>query len=104
MAISLTPNNLLISKGTTAQFTAVATGISTNESNFMYQWRKRDSNSFPDKVSGVNGEVLTIPNVLEFDKGQYYCIITNEWGTSVESDNVTLTTYGMLIIKCDSGY
>ena len=104
MAISLTPNNLSIGKRTTAQFTAVATGISTNESNFIYQWRKRNSDSFPDKVSGVNGEVLTIPNVLESDEGQYYCIITNEWGTSVESDNVTLTTYGKLIIKCNSGY
>ena len=95
MTVSLTPNNLLIGKGTTAEFTAVATGISTNESNFMYQWMKKGSDSFPDKVSGVNGEVITIPNVLELDEGQYYCIVTNEWDTRVESNNVTLTVYGM---------
>ena len=62
----------------------------------MYQWKKRGSDSLPDKVSDVNGKVLIIPNVLESDEGQYYCIVTNEWGRSVESDNVTLTTYGML--------
>ena len=97
LAISLIPNNLLIGKGTIAELTAVVTGVSTNESNFMYQWKKRDSDSLPDKVSGVNEEVLTIPNVLESDEGQYYCIVTNEWSRSVESDNVSLTTYGTLI-------
>ena len=97
LAISLIPNNLLIGKGTIAELTAVVTGVSTNESNFMYQWKKRGSDSLPDKVSGVNEEVLTIPNVLESDEGQYYCIVTNEWSRSVESDNVSLTTYGTLI-------
>ena len=98
MAISLISNNLLIGKGTIAELTAVVTGISTNESNFIYQWKKRGSDSLPDKVSGINEEVLIIPNVLKSDEGQYYCIVTNEWGKSVESDNVTLITYGMYYI------
>ena len=92
------PNNLLIGKGTIAKLTAVVTGISTNESNFIYQWKKRGSDSLPDKVSGINEEVLIIPNVLESDEGQYYCIVTNEWGRSMDSNNVTLTTYGMYYI------
>jgi len=50
-------------------------------------------------VLGVNGTVLTIPNVLESDNGQYYCTVTNEWNRSVESNNVTLATYGMLTCK-----
>ena len=58
---------------------------------------KRGSNSLPDKVSGVNETILTIPNVTDFDEGQYYCIVINEWGTSLKSDDVTLTVYGMLI-------
>ena len=82
-------------KGTTAEFTAVASGVTTNETNFIYQWIKRDSNGFPDKVSGINGAVLIIPEAAKSDEGQYYCIVTNEWGRSVESDNVTLATYGM---------
>ena len=83
-----------IGKGNTATFTAMASGIST--SGFMYQWRKRDSNSLPDKVSGVNNSVLTIPNVIESDGGQYYCTVTNEWDRSVMSDEVSLSIFGML--------
>ena len=85
----------MIGEGKTAKITVIATGISTNENNFEYQWRKRNGNGFPDKVSGINESVLTIPNILESDNGQYYCTVTNEWDRSVESDNVTLTVYGM---------
>ena len=60
---------------------------------------KRGSDSLPDKISGVNGTVLTIPDVLESDQGLYYCIVTNEWGRSVESDNINFTAYGMLTCK-----
>ena len=73
----------------------MATGISTIENNFKYQWSKRNSKSLPNKLSGVNGEVLTIPNVLESDEGQYYCIVTNEWDRRVWSNNVTLSIFGM---------
>ena len=97
LGISITPNNLLISKGTTAEFTAMATSISTDDNNFMYQWRKRDSSSLPEKVSGINESVLTIPNALESDEGQYYCTVTNEWDRSVESDNVMITVFGKLL-------
>ena len=76
-------------------FTAIASGISTNDSNFMYQWRKRDSN---DTVSEANGAVLIIPNVTESDGGQYYCIVMNEWGRSVETEIVSLAVFGMFII------
>ena len=75
--------------------TATASGISTNQINFTYQWRKRDSNNFPDKVSGVNGSVLIIPNVTESDSGLYYCVVTNEWDRSMESANVKLAVFGM---------
>ena len=98
LTISIIPANTEIGKGTTATFTAIASGISTSENNFMYQWSKRNSSSFPDKVSGVRGTVLTIPNVTESDEGQYYCTVTNEWGNSEVSDDVTLSIFGMLII------
>ena len=95
MTVSITPNNLLTSKGTTAEFTAVASGVATSKNDFMYRWIKRDSNIFPDKVSGINGAELVIPETAKSDEGQYYCIVTNEWGRSVKSDNVTLAIYGM---------
>ena len=87
-----------IGKGNTATFTAMASDINTSENNFTYQWSKRDSSSLPDKMSGARGTVLTIPNVTESDEGQYYCTVTNEWGRSVRSDDVTLSIFGMLIV------
>ena len=95
LMITIDSDNLVIGQGTTATFTAMASGINTSESNFMYQWSKRDSNSLPDKVSGATENVLIIPNVTESDEGQYYCNVTNEWGTSVRSNDVTLSIFGM---------
>jgi len=46
-------------------------------------------------VSGVDRTVLTIHNLVKSDEGQYYCIVTNEWNRSVESNDVTLTVEGM---------
>ena len=93
--INAMPSNLEIVIGGTANFTAIADGINTDISTFTYQWKKRGSDSLPNKVSGVNGTVLTIPNVLESDNGMYYCIVTNEWDRSVESNDVNFTVYGM---------
>ena len=84
----------MIGNGTVAKLTAIATGISTTENNFMYQWKKRDSDNLPSKVSGVNGMVLVVPSVAEADEGQYYCIVTNEWDRSVRSNYVTLSIFG----------
>ena len=79
-----------------ARFIATAGGINMN--NFKYQWKKRGRKNLPNKVSGADGAILTIPNLLESDEGQYYCIVTNEWGNSVESDNVSLTVRGTCIL------
>ena len=82
----------------------MATGISTDKNNFMYQWKKRDRDSLSDKMTGVNGSVLSIPNVHESDGGSYYCIVTNEWGSTAMSDDVTLSIFGMFSISYKSHY
>ena len=97
LSVHVKPNHSVTGKGRTVHFTAIATGISTNERNFRYQWRKRGSNSLPNKVSGIDGTVLTIPDVLESDEGQYYCIVNNEWDRNVESKNIILIVQGMFI-------
>ena len=92
LSISVTPTNSTVGEGATAIFTATASGI--NKKKFVYQWKKRGNGNLPNKVSGVNGVVLMIPNSLESDKGQYYCNVTNEWGRNVKSNYVTLTVIG----------
>ena len=94
LTIRVGPTELVIGNGADANFTATATGISTIENNFMYQWKKRDSDNLPSKVSGVNGTMLVIPSVAETDEGQYYCIVTNEWGRNVRSNDVILSIFG----------
>ena len=85
----------MIGEKGTANLTATASGI--NMGNFVYQWRKRGSSSLPSKVSGVNGAVLTIPNLVKSDEGVYYCTVTNQWGSNERSDDITLTVQGMYL-------
>ena len=92
LSIQIITNSHQIGERGTAVFIATASGINMN--NFMYQWRKRGSDNLPHKVSGVNKATLTIPNLIVSDGGEYYCIVTNEWGRSVESDEVMLTVEG----------
>ena len=79
-----------------ARFIATANGINMN--NFVYQWKKRGNDNLPNKVSDAYSIILTIPNVVESDEGRYYCIVTNEWDRSVESDDVNLTVIGTYIL------
>ena len=85
----------MIGERGTAQFTATASGV--NMRNFVYQWRKRGYRSLPNKASGVNRAVLTIPYLVKSDEGVYYCTVINEWGNSVRSDDVTLVVVGMFV-------
>ena len=89
--ISVTPNgSLVIGKGGTAQFNITASGVGM----LSYWWRKRGVDELPDKVVSEDTATLIIPAVDESDGGEYYCIVTNMWGRSVESGNVSLTVGG----------
>ena len=84
-------NKFTTGESATVTFTAIVNSIYKN--NFTYQWQKR-RNRLPDKVSSVTEAVLTIPSVLKSDEGKYYCTVTNEWGSSVKSKDVTLSVKG----------
>ena len=96
LSIQATPTSPTIGERGIATFTATASGVNMN--NFMYQWKKRGSDSLPDKVSGVDRTTLVIPNLIISDGGQYYCIVTNEWGISVKSNDVVLTVEGTIVL------
>ena len=94
LAIRITSaHNPIISGGGTVTFIVEANGI-TDKKQLIYLWEKKGRNKLPDKVVGHRSTMLTIPNLMETDEGQYYCTVTNEWGNSVRSGYVTLTVQG----------
>ena len=93
MAISIISNHPSVKKGETVQFTATASGVGT----LRYQWRKRGVDKLPNKALGEDASVLKIPNIDKPDEGQYYCIMTNMWNRSMESNHIHLTVFGMSI-------
>ena len=94
LAIRVLSKHTLINKGGTVQFIANASGVGI----VMYQWRKRGVDKLPNKVSGEDTLVLTIPNIDKSDEGQYYCIVSNMWNRSMKSNHVDLNIYGMLYL------
>ena len=93
MAINIVADHSLVNKGGTVQFTATASGIGT----LRYQWKKRGVDKLPDKVIGDNTQILKIPDIDKSDEGQYYCIVTNMWNRSVESNHINLIIYGTYV-------
>ena len=85
----------MISEGGTVTFIATSSGI-TDKNKLMYLWGKNGKNKLPDKVTGHNSTTLTIPILKKNDEGEYYCIVTNEWGNSVRSGYATLTVQGKI--------
>ena len=101
MSISITSTpDPLIGEGGTIKFTATASGI-TNNKHLMFQWRKNcNKQHLPEKASGGKEAVLTITNLVEDDEGKYDCIVTNEWGNSIKSNDVTLIIKGNYYVMC----
>ena len=64
---------------------------------FTYQWKRVGSDSLPDTASGENSANLTISSITPTDSGVYYCIVMNQWGNRVQSDNVTVNVLCELI-------
>ena len=90
--INATSSNFLKNETETAQLTVLADGV--RKENFVYEWKVKNKD-LPDKVIGVNGTVLTIPDLVKSDEGEYYCTVSNQWGRSMESNTITLTVSGI---------
>ena len=58
--------------------------------NFTYQWKRRDDTSLTDRDSGKRTSNLIITSVTSSDSGSYYCIVMNQWGNMVESNDATV--------------
>ena len=82
-------SSITLAKGNMLQLNITADGPRKN--NFVYQWKKRGSNSLPNGVSGEDTSKLTISSVVSSDSGSYYCVITNQWGNMTTSNDATVT-------------
>ena len=85
-------SGITLAKGNMLQLNITADG--PGKTNFVYQWKKRGSNSLPNRVSGENTSEITISSVVSSDSGSYYCVVTNQWG------NMTTSTDATVIVLC----
>ena len=89
------PEDVTVSEGGTAVLSIDARG--TGKRSFTYEWKKVGSDSLPDTASGGNSTELTITSVTSSDKGLYYCIVMNQWGNMVKSNNATVNVLCELV-------
>ena len=68
----------------TANFTTTVSGVGVE--NFVYQWRHKEK-----IIAGETGDTLMITNVMESDSGAYRCIVINQYGNVVFSNQAHLT-------------
>ena len=94
------PNNATVAKGNKVDLSINATGV--GKDMFTYQWKKVGSDSLPDTASGGNSTQLTITSISPSDSGMYYCIVINQWGNTVQSDNATVNVLCELMCTVSS--
>ena len=84
-AITTQPTNVTICVGANASFTVATTGTVT------YQWQVSTGGPFTD-IAGATSATLNLPAVTAGMNGnQYHVLVINCTGTSIVSNNVTLT-------------
>ena len=96
------PEDVIISEGGTIVLSIDARG--TGKKSFTYEWKKVGSDSLPDTASGENSTELTITSVTSSDSGLYYCIVMNQWGNMVKSNNATVNVLCELVYCISSVY
>ena len=85
-------SGVILAKGNTLRLSLITDGPGKN--NFKYQWKKRGSNSLPNRVNGKDTSKITITSVTPSDSGSYYCVVTNQWGNMTTSNDATVTVLG----------
>ena len=98
MVMRLSPQSVDLTQ--TATLTCSATGY-----NVTYEWRigKRQ---FPSKVTGINTNILVIPDVRSSDENTYRCVVSNEGGSRGATGSrsvVRLTVTGMTMMMLLGG-
>ena len=93
LSINVMQNNVVLNESDDAKLVITASGV--NKKNFTYRWNKKGRRaSIPKKASGIHRNMLMIPDLRESDEGNYFCTVTNEWGSNARSDDITLNVQG----------
>jgi len=87
----VTPSSQNVEMTHFATFTATVSGVGVE--NFRYQWRHNGI-----YISGNTGTLL-ITNVNRHHSGEYWCIVTNQYGDRVISNKVYLTILSKFILS-----
>ena len=82
------PISVTLGEGDKLALYLVAEGPGSN--NFTYKWRKVGNDTLPATTEGGSTQNLTITSVTSSDSGLYYCIVMNQWGNMVKSNNATV--------------
>ena len=90
------PRDVTVSESGRVVLSIDARGVRRN--SFTYEWKKVGS-TLPDTASGGNLTVLTITSVTSSDSGLYYCIVMNQWGNMVKSNNATVNVLCKLVLS-----
>ena len=93
--VKMQSNYITASISGTVVLSVNATGV--GKDMFTYQWKKVGNDSLPDTASGGNSTQLTITSISPSDSGMYYCIVMNQWGNMVQSDNATVNVFCELV-------
>ena len=92
--ITKNPSDKKVPHGNSATFSVEAFG-----DGLTYQWQKNNMSLQPtngSKFEGVDTMTLTVNDVQIEDIGTYRCVVTNETGNSVTSNEVILIVGNLL--------
>lgn len=88
------PQNVILVKGSMLNLSITASGPGNS---FTYQWKKQGG-TFPTSAHGKKTSNFKINSVMLSDSGSYYCLVMNQWGNMVNSNNATVNVLRMLLI------
>ena len=83
---------VVVAKDGSAKIGIVAEG--PGKENFTYNWSRVESIPLPRTASGENTQNFMITSITSADSGEYYCVVTNQWGSHMKSDKVTINVLG----------
>ena len=79
--------------------TLSVTADGPGKNGFTYQWKRRDGTSLPNRASRGTTRNLKIRSVTSSDSGSYYCVVTNQWGNMIESNDAAVTVWCKLLFN-----